>query len=425
MNEILLQFIWQYSLYNPQQLSTTTGEPVTVIHPGRRNTDAGPDFFEARIRIGQTLWVGNVELHVHTSHWKQHGHEHDAAYHNIILHVVYRNDVAHPPEYFPLLELGPQIPAYVIHKYTHLVQADRQLPCAGELHKVSSIVKESWLNRLLAERWEQKLSEWQQLLRRSAGDWQLLFYWTLAGNFGFRVNAAAFIQLAQSLPLYILARHRGNALQTEALLFGQAGFLEQAFEETYPQLLQKEYHYLRRKYSLQPIPVHLWKFMRMRPANFPTVRIAQFAVLIQQSVHLFSQIIETTSIAGMMQLFDVTAGEYWDTHCRLDEPAKNVSPKHLGPTSVHNIIINTVAPIRFLYALQHGQSLQQERALQLLEELPAEENNVLAVWATHGWTAENAAQSQSQIQLFRKYCSSKRCLECSIGLSIVRSGPDK
>jgi len=425
MNEILLQFIWQYSLYNPQQLFTTNGEPVTVVHPGRRNTDAGPDFCEARIRIGQTLWVGNVELHINTSHWHRHGHQHDAAYHNIILHVVYRNDVARPDDHFPLLELGTHIPHYVINKYTNLIQADQQLPCAKELHKISSITRESWLSRLLAERWEHKLSDWEQLLKRSAGDWQLLFYWALAGNFGFRVNAAPFTQLAQSLPLHMLAKHRGNALQIEALLFGQAGFLEQDFEEAYPQALQKEYRYLKQKYSLQPMPVHLWKFMRMRPANFPTVRIAQFAALIQQSVHLFSQIIETTTVAEMSSLFDVTAGSYWDTHCRFDEQQKSASPKHMGITSVQNIIINTVAPIRFLYALQHGQTHQQELALQLLEELPAEQNNVLSVWEAHGWEAVNAAQSQSQIQLFRNYCSSKRCLECSIGLSIIRSGPDK
>jgi hypothetical protein len=425
MNEILLQFIWQYSLYNPQQLFTTTGEPVTIVHPGRRNTDAGPDFCEARIRIGQTLWVGNVEIHVQTSHWQQHGHQRDAAYHNIILHVVYRNDVASPPDQFPLLELGAHIPQYIIRQYTHLIRTDQRLPCATELHRISSIGKESWLNRLLAERWEQRLSEWQELLNRSAGDWQLLFYWVLAGNFGFRVNAAAFMQMAQSLPLHTLAKHRNNAVQTEALLFGQAGFLEQDFEETYPQALQKEYRYLRQKYSLKPVPVHLWKFLRMRPANFPTVRIAQFAALIQQSVHLFSQLVESTSVAEMSQLFDVTAGEYWDTHCRFDEVQKTVQPKHMGQSSVHNIIINTVAPIRFLYALHHGQQRQQELALQLLEQIPAEQNNVLSIWEQHGWPAANAAQSQAQIQLFRHYCSSKRCLECSIGLSIIRSRPDK
>lgn len=425
MNEFLLQFIWQYSLYRPQDLKTTNGDPVTVVHPGRRNTDAGPDFTEARIRIGEVLWVGNVELHVHTSDWARHGHGQDAAYQNIILHVVYRHDTAAVPVHFPLLELQPHIPLYVIRQYTALIQADQQLPCANQLHTISSIVKESWLNRLLAERWEQKLTEWEQLLKQSAGDWQMLFYWVLAGNFGFRVNAAPFIQLAQSLPLYLLAKHRGNALQIDALLFGQAGFLEKEWEEAYPRALQEEYRYLKQKYGLKPIPVHLWKFLRMRPANFPTVRIAQFSALIQQSVHLFSQVIETAAVPDMCRLFDVTAGSYWDTHFRFDDVQEKKTPKHLGLASAHNIIINTVAPVRFLYALRHGQANQQERALQLLDEIPAEQNNITAIWQAAGWGPLHAAQSQSQLQLYRKYCSSKRCLECSIGLGIVRSGPDK
>ncbi|XZF15642.1 DUF2851 family protein [Chitinophagaceae bacterium MMS25-I14] len=423
MNEMLLQFIWQYSLYQPHNLQTPEGEPLVVIFPGKRNTDAGPDFTEAKIRVGNTILAGNIELHVHTSDWRRHRHQHDPAYRNIILHVVYNNDV--PYSHVPLLELGKHIPQYVVNKYTHLIQTTRTIPCGNMLPDVKSIVKESWLNRLLAERWEDKLGEWKELLAQSVGDWRNLLYWRLAANFGFKVNATPFLMLARSLPLNILAKHREHPLDAEALLFGQAGFLTGKFKDEYPRKLQQQYQYLRRKYQLQPIPVHLWKFLRMRPANFPTVRIAQFAALIRTSVHLFSQIISLTAEEDILPLLNAVADSYWDNHVRFDELQKRAVPKRLGTDSARNIIINTIAPIQFLYAYQHGHSQGLGSALQLLEAVPPEENNVTALWAEHGWRAENAAHSQAMIQLFRNYCSGKRCLECSIGLSIVRSGPDK
>lgn len=420
MQEKLLQFIWQHSLYRPGALKSADGETITVVHPGRYNTNAGPDFLEAKVRVGATLLAGHVELHVNSSDWLRHKHQHNENYKNIILHVVYKND-ADKINNIPLLELQPHIPSEVLDRYSLLIKNTQPVPCAAGLVTVKDITKESWLNRLLAERWEEKLVDWKELLQQSAGDWRNLLYWRMAANFGFKVNAAPFQMLAVSLPLNILAKHRENPMQVEALLFGQAGMLDDEFKEDYPRRLQKEYVYLRQKYKLQPIPGHLWKFLRLRPANFPTVRIAQFAALVNKSLHLFSQVAETYTIKDLLPLLDVTAGEYWDTHYRFDEKQEIPAKKHLGLSSVHNIIINTIAPIQFLYAGEQGTVTRQEKALELLDAIPAEKNNIIRIWQEHNWKALNAAQSQSLIQLYNKYCTHKRCLECAIGHKIIRA----
>ena len=421
MNEALFQFIWQYSLFQPGGLQTTDGEPLTVVYSGKLNKDAGPDFLDARIKVGNTLLAGNIELHLKSSDWLRHGHQHDAAYQNLVLHVVYDDDKAGVAGNVPVLSLKGHIQPHIVPQYAGLMQNALKLPCSGQHSEVRSIAKEGWLSRLLAERWEDKLADWNVLLENSAEDWRNLLYWRMAANFGFKINATPFLMLAQSLPLNLPAKHRENLQQIEALLFGQAGMLDADFTDEYPRSLQREYDYLRKKYQLRPITKHLWKFLRMRPANFPTIRIAQFAALIHRSVHLFSQIIETHSVREIQPLLDVTASDYWDTHFQFDVAQKKAVPKSMGDSSIQNIIINTIAPIQFLYAARQGTHQLQEQALQLLESLPAEDNAILRVWAENDWKAENAAQSQALIQLYNNYCSAKRCLECTIGLHIIRS----
>lgn len=424
MNEQLLQFIWQYSLYDSSNLASSTGEKITVQYPGKLNTDAGPDFEEAKIRIGKTLLVGNIELHLKTSDWYKHGHQHNRAYDNIILHIVLENDMPHQEQkHIPLLEMKSHINKHIINNYNILQHTLRSIPCSTQLSQVKSLTKEAWLSRLLAERWEMKFAEWDELLEQNAGDWRVLLYWRLAANFGFKTNAAPFLALAQSIPINILGRHRENLFQIEALLFGQAGMLEQEFEEEYPFKLKKEYEYLRKKYKLTSLPAHLWKYMRMRPANFPTIRIAQFAALVHQSLHLFTQIVSSVSLQELVQLFEVTASDYWDNHVRFDEEQKTVAAKNLGTDSVHNIIMNTIAPIRFMYSIRSGLGDHCENSVQLLEQLAPEKNKIISEWATVGWIPENAAQSQALIQLFNHYCTPKQCLQCSIGHSIIRLSP--
>lgn len=424
MQEKLLQFVWQYHLYRPDNLYTTDGEKVQVIHPGSLNTNAGPDFHSARIRIGKILLAGNVELHVRTSDWSRHGHDGDHAYSNLILHVVHEHDEPVLPAGIAVLALKDHIPPFVIDKYTNLIQTTAPLPCATRLAGVKSIIKESWLSRLLVERLERRLTDWQDELSQANNDWRTFLYRRMASNFGFKVNSTAFLVLAQSLPLQHLGKQH-QLLQIEALLFGQAGMLGGNFADEYPQLLQQEYRYLQRKYQLKPMPGHLWKFLRLRPANFPTVRIAQFAALVHQSLHLFTKIGDGKSLEELTRLLSVTASAYWNTHYRFDDGSHKDSPKRLGDDSVFNIIVNTIAPVQFLYNHQQGRIKESDEALQLLDKVPAENNNILRLWNEHHWKAENAAQSQALIQLYNHYCSRKRCLECSIGLSIIRSGPDK
>ncbi|MBW7912433.1 MAG: DUF2851 family protein [Taibaiella sp.] len=421
MQERLLHTIWQHSLYHPTGLQTIAGERITVLHPGRYNTDAGPDFLEAKIKVGDTTLAGHIEIHVRSSDWDKHGHQTDEAYKNVVLHIVHEHDADTGPANTPVLCIAPYIAQGIIGKYEYLAYTKQELPCANHLPQVKDIIKYSWLTRLLAERWEDKLGTWQELLDESAGDWSSLLYWRLAANFGFKVNADAFLALARSLPLNILAKHRENLLQVEALLFGQAGMLEGEMDGVYPNALKTEYNYLRKKYKLTPIPMHSWKYMRLRPANFPTIRIAQFAALVHQSVHLFSVIIEKSTVKEIMPLFDVRAGHYWETHYSFGEASEQDAKKKLGKSSIQNIIINTIAPIKFLYASRQSTEAEQEKALKLLDELPAESNHIISIWNENQWTPENASQSQAQIQLYNNYCSKKRCLDCAIGLSIIKS----
>lgn len=421
ISEDLLQFIWQYSLYNPVNLKTTFGENVTVIHPGRLNKNAGPDFEEAKIKIGAITLVGNVELHLRSSDWNRHNHQHNKAYKNLILHVVYEDDRSDASHHFSKLVLKPYVPGYVLERYTRLLHTAHPIPCASQLPAVSELTKESLLNRMLAERWEQKLQDREELLQRSAGDWRSVLYWCLAANFGFKVNAGPFLQLARSIPVNLFAKHKESLLQTEALLFGQAGFLEDDVEDDYPKQLQKEYAFLKAKYQLTPLEKHHWKFLRLRPANFPTVRIAQFAALIHRSLHLFSQIIESKTADEIRKLLHVTASDYWDNHYRFDEAHPKPMKKKLGASSVDNIIINTVAPLRFLFAHRQDDLHRQEYAIQLLTNVRPENNNIISLWKDNDWKAGNAAQSQALIQLYHNYCSKKRCLECAVGLNIIKS----
>jgi hypothetical protein len=421
MNEVLLQFIWQYGLFRPSGLRTTEGEEVTVVFSGKKNRDAGPDFTEARIKMGNMMLVGNVELHVCSSDWAKHGHDGDKAYHNLILHVVYEHDAKELPHKFATLELKDAIGREIIDAYEHLVGDKKTIACEGSLKEVKSIVWEGWLERLIAERWEEKLGEWEEQLKQSAGDWSLLFYWRLAMNFGFKTNGVAFLLLAQSIPLNVLSKHKDKLFQIEAILFGQAGMLEEEYEDEFPKRLKEEYQYLRKKYSLQPIGEHLWKFLRLRPANFPTIRIAQFAGLVHRSLHLFSKVIESYSYKEIADLLDIHASEYWETHfCFDDEPSKK-AVKNLGKTSIENIIINTIAPVKFLYAQHQGKVQEQEAAIQLLQSIGAEKNNIITQWEQAGQKANNALQTQAMIQLYNRYCTQKKCLSCTIGLALLRT----
>lgn len=421
LTEELFQHIWQFRLFSQEGLTTVSGEKVQVMHPGQHNQHEGPDFTAARLRIGDTLWMGNVELHLKTSDWFRHGHQHNPRYSNIILHVVFEHDIAAPvAPYTPCIVLQEHIPKLLLKRYEQLRQSLRFVPCAFGAAKVPLLTWYSWKERLLAERWERKTSNMQAWLVYNKYNWEEVCYWAVAQSFGTPVNALPFLQLAQSLPHHLLIRHRPGLMQLEALLFGQAGLLKGAFIEEYPRQLQEEYHYLQHKYQLKPLVPHAWNWLRMRPASFPSMRIATFAGLLHQSSHLFSRILETETIAALEQLFSVQPSAYWQTHYRFDHPVEKTSrPARLA---VHNILINTVLPLLFLYGQQKGIREYQEKALHLLSQLPAEENKITAGWHTMGVPQRCALESQALLQLKQYYCDEKRCLQCAIGTKLLREG---
>ena len=421
MTEQLLHHLWKYRLFNQNNITTINGQPVQVISPGLHNTDSGPDFFNARLKIGDTEWAGNVEIHINESDWNRHNHQHDEAYKNVILHVVYKSDSkAKQPRHLPVLELKNYIDDKILKHYDQLMLYPGKIPCEKAFGSIDHFTINNWLDRMLIERLENKTESIAALLSQNQNNWEETFYIMLARNFGFKVNAVPFELLARSLPLNYLAKHKSSLFQLEALLYGQAGLLNSQFKDEYPNKLKREYDFLRKKFSLITTEPGLWKFMRMRPVNFPSIRLAQFAQLIHRSSHLFSKLIEAKSHKDVLRLFDVGVSEYWTSHFVFDKKS-TLSEKHLGTTAIENIIINTVSPLLFHFGKTKGEHRYQNRAIELLEKTPAEENQIIKRWHDSGYSASNAAQTQALIQLYNFYCTHKKCLLCAVGNKILRA----
>lgn len=399
---------------------TTDGQPVEVVDVGMANTDAGPDFFNAKIKINGTLWAGNVEIHVRSSEWKRHGHQTDKAYDNVILHVVKIADtIVQRTNESAIPQCELHYPQSVEEKFEQWLHSKQKIACADEMAHIPDIFISDWKNSLLTERLESKTQEIDHLLTQSENHWEEVFYRTLAHSFGFHINGQAFELLAKSLPLTCLAKHKNNLFQLEAMLFGQSGLLENA-HDPYAEQLKKEYTFLRQKFGLQPLEASQWKLLRLRPANFPYVRIAQFAALLYRSEKLFSKLLDCKTTEQLTGLFDIQAGSYWDTHCRFDDENTRKTPKKLGKRSINILLINTVIPCLFAYGRNHNDDILQERALEMLQQLPAEQNAVIEQWETAGIRAQNAADTQALLQLRHHYCNEKRCLQCRIGHQLFK-----
>jgi hypothetical protein len=427
MQEALLHHIWKFRLFDMKQLTTVAGDAIEVIHPGKHNTDSGPDFFDARIKIGDKLWAGNVEIHIKTSDWQKHNHQHDGAYDNVILHVVFENDASeNDNSKTSTLELKSRISENILKTYDALMLNQNKIPCSGSISIVDDFTFSNWLDRLLIERLEQKTKSIEMMLQQNQNNWEETFYVHLARNFGFKINSLPFEMLARSLPLQHLAKHKSELFQIDALLFGQAGLLQSDFNDEYPQRLRKEYDFLKTKFRLQNMDAHLWKFMRLRPVNFPTIRIAQFGQLIFNSSHLFSKLLELKNVKQAYDLFDVEASDYWKTHYMFDKETgtengeSENSEKHLGKNSIENILINTVVPFLFYYGKKKGIPKIQNRALEFLENINAEKNNITDKWSQLKVKCDNSYQSQALIQLYNFYCSEKKCLFCAVGNKILK-----
>jgi hypothetical protein len=422
--EDFLHYVWKFKLFDRIGLQTTEGEELEVYSAGLHNTHAGPDFQNARIRIGQTTWAGNAELHISSSDWQRHGHTTDNAYDNVILHVVYRDDeplIRTDGKRVPTLELKDRINPDLYNRYHKLVFGNQTIiPCEGTIATVDGLTMQNWLTRILVERLEKRSEAVIAALNHNRGDWEETFYQFLAANFGFKTNALPFELLAKSLPQNILAKHKNNPMQVEALIFGQAGFLTDDLADAYPRSLKKEYDFLRQKYSLVPVENHLWKFLRMRPQNFPTVRLAQFSAMVVRSNHLFSKVMEIEEVKNLRDLFcDIKVNEYWDTHYRFDKESAPAG-KSLGEASINTLLLNTVA----LFLFSYGRHLQLQhfvsRSLKLLENIPGEQNNITADFANLGVKIKTALESQALLELKNNYCDQKKCLQCGVGIKILK-----
>ncbi|RFZ81083.1 DUF2851 family protein [Mucilaginibacter terrenus] len=422
--EDFLHYVWKFRLFNRIGLYTTDGEELQVYSAGLHNKHAGADFQNARIRIGDETWAGTVELHINSSDWHKHGHSMDGAYDNVILHVVYNHDtpiILPNGRLLPTLELKDRIPGELHHSYHNLVFGKNiVIPCEGSIKRVDPLTMQNWLTRILVERLEKRAEAVTAALEKNRGDWEETFYQFLAANFGFKTNALPFELLAKSLPQNILAKHKNNPMQIEALIFGQAGLLTEGLTDEYAVKLRTEHAYLRKKFNLTPIENHLWKFMRMRPQNFPTIRLAQFAALIVRSTHLFSQILETKEVKNLRELFlGLEIHQYWTDHYRFDKLSPTAT-KHLGKATVDTLLLNTVALFLFAYGKYTQQQFFVSRALKLLENIPAENNHITANFANLGVNIFTAFESQALLELKNSYCDYKKCLQCGVGIKILK-----
>lgn len=421
MNEEFLYYLWIYYLPG-KRFTGTNAETIVIDNPGRKNTDSGPDFFNGRIRINKTIWAGNIEIHVKASDWLQHGHQNDVAYDNIVLHVVYEADISIKRKngnLIPTLELKGKFDENIFRKYQRFVLSDQWIACQYDISRVNHFELMNWLYRLSVERLEEKSELIQKNLNKSRSDFNEVFYIHLMRSFGFKTNSEAFEQLGRSLPYLILTKHKASLMQIEALLFGQAGLLRGDFKDDYPNLLKTEYKFLAQKYSLRPLNAGIWKFMRMRPANFPSIRMAQFAQIFYHSSGLIHKILEAERLPDVIDLFRATASTYWQNHFRFDHLSPSFA-KALGKSSIHLILINTIIPFVFVY----GQYIQDERlkekALNWMTVLPAERNSIINHYYKLGIVARNAMQSQALIQLKNVYCNKKKCLHCNIGHQLLK-----
>lgn len=417
--EDILHYIWKFKLYQ-KELKTTDGRQIEVLDVGLPNTNEGPDYFNAKIKIDGELWAGNIEIHTSSDQWKVHNHHKNKSYNSVILHVVEKANC----EVFN--ELGQSViqceivyPQHIKENYDFLIHSNTDIPCRNYIGNIPPFHLSSWMNTLLIERLERKANHIESLLKRFQNSWEDAFYVLLTRNFGFGLNSDSFERLALSLPLKCIQKQGDNIIQIEALLFGQAGMLDNVkVEDDYFVLLKKEYEFLKNKYDLKPLDSYIFKSMRSRPTAFPQIRIAQLASLLHSSHVLFSKITACDDIGRIRLMFHVNASEYWQTHYAFGVTSERKS-KYLGDSSLDILLINTVAPILFIYGKSIDNETLCERALKFLEMLKPEQNSITKLFAKLKMPLNSAADSQAMIQLKREYCELRKCLFCRIGHQLL------
>ena len=418
--ERLLHYVWKYRLYAEASLVTTEGIPLLVLDPGLQNQNAGPDFFNAKIKIGDTLWAGNVEIHEKASDWFAHHHDTDKAYDSTILHVVENSDtVVHRMNGELIPQLILQVPEAVCDNMKWLLERDTSVACLSCMGKIEQVHISAWMDALLTERLERKTNDIERLLTQYKDDWNEVFYILLTRSFGFGINSDAFEWLAKSLPLKYIRKQRSSSSQIEAMLFGQAGMLSEELSCPYYRLLQREYAFFRHKYDLKPLDAMLFKNLRTRPSNFPHLKLAQLAAIWCRYDTLFSMILSATSSGMIKSYFRILPSEYWKTHYQFNSKSPE-KEKRFGESALNILLINTVVPLLFAYGKRKKLPEYCQRAITLLESIPPEHNHIVSMFVRAGIPVYNASDTQALIQLKREYCEKRKCLYCRIGFRLLK-----
>lgn len=423
LTEELLHFVWKFRLYHAAALATATGESVEVIHPGTHNTHAGADFTDAKVKIGNTLWVGNVEIHISADDWFAHKHHTDASYNNTILHVVYALGKKIPIKQngttLPTLVLKDAMPHDLLSRYEQLLLRKKFVPCSALIQEADVFTVQQTIERAVINRLQQKVQQTEILLKRYQNNWEQILFIQLARYLGASINKDPMQWLAEKTDIRTIAKHADSLLQIEALLFGTAGLLHAPYNDEYARSLQKEFMYLKRLHRLEAMKGTEWKYLRLRPANFPTLRIAQLAALLHAQSFSFSKILECKTAAEVQKLLQPQVSDYWIAHYQFDKPSKQVRSS-LGSSMKQVIIINAVVPVLFAYGKYKQEDTYCDRALHFLEECPPESNSIIKQWSTLGMATNNSYQTQGLLHLKNEHCDKFHCLQCGIGLKILK-----
>ena len=420
MREDVVQFVWKHQ-NSVLQNAIECDRQIEIISPGEHNSNSGPDFFNAKVKIDSTLWAGNVEIHINASDWNRHGHQSDPAYDSVILHLVVNNDVQVTNSKGRLVNtVSVPYPNELEQELLNLMKSKAWIPCAEHIRLFDSFSLKMWLSSLAVQRLEEKTKQIQAYVEDFNGSWEEAFYVSMARSFGLKINALPFELMAKATPLKALAKVKDNLHSVEALLFGQAGMLESSQEQpdAYFLALKKEYQYQQKKFNLTPIPLHLWKFLRLRPASFPTIRLSQFAQLIHQSSGLFSRCMEADSLQHLKSLLGVNCSSYWQSHYTFGKESKAKS-KVLGNSMVTTIVLNTIVPFIFAYGIYRGNDNLKDRAIDFLDTLKPESNNIVKGFSLLGVNAESAFYTQAMVQLKDHYCNKSKCLYCQVGAKLL------
>jgi hypothetical protein len=423
MKENLLHFIWKLKLFSINQLRTTNGQHITIRSNGIQNFNSGPDFSNAIIEIGTQLWAGNVEIHINSSDWYRHNHEKDTRYDSVILHVVWQHDVSvfrGLNETMATLELKNYIAPELLESYRELFLAKKDwINCEKEISKVDKFVIDHWLERLYFDRLEQKSKQMQDWLGTTKNNWEAMLFIAIAKNFGLKVNGEAFESIANSFDYTILRKLAGDRLGMESLLFGQSGLLDSHSESEYFQQLKKEYHYLRVKYKLKPISSNQVQFFRLRPNNFPTIRLSQLAGLYFKHQSLFSKLIEINDIQGYYDLFEVSTSDFWINHYSFEKASKP-RLKKLSKSFIDLLVINSLIPVKFCYLKSIGRDDFGD-LIEILEHIKPEKNRIITRFKDLGVEGRNAFRTQALLELKNEYCNPQKCLQCAIGKELLQA----